>query len=174
MSTTIAFPAINQEDRLLLAIEALKTGQSTGIRATARSYDVPQSTLTHRINGRTPRRDSQLTNHKLIPTEEATLVEWILSMDKRGLPPRAASVRRMADFIACESGKLNSRHHFSCRPMLGTKFCQTPSRVTIKILSQIRLSKSPMRRSKNYTKLVPPCPEYDRKIWDFGSRYLQF
>jgi len=99
MSTTTSIPAINQEDRLILATEAVKNGQSASIRAAARSYDVPSSTLAYRINGRPIRRDSQLANHKLTSTEETTLVEWILSMDERGLPPRAASVRRMADLL---------------------------------------------------------------------------
>lgn len=99
---------MNQEDRLLLALEAVKNGQITSIRAAARSYDVPSSTLVHRINDRPTQRDSQVTNHKLTPTEETTLVEWILSMDQRGLPPRATSVRRMADLLLTDRASSTS------------------------------------------------------------------
>jgi hypothetical protein len=36
---------------------------------------------------------------KLTETEALTLVEWILSMNERGLPPRADTVRHMANLL---------------------------------------------------------------------------
>jgi hypothetical protein len=43
----------NQEDRLLLAIQALKEHQFKSVRAAALSYDVSRTTLSNRMNGRT-------------------------------------------------------------------------------------------------------------------------
>ena len=48
------------------------------------------------------RRESQIMNRKLTPTEETTLVQWILSMDQRGLPLRAPHIRRMAQILLDE------------------------------------------------------------------------
>ena len=47
----------NQEDRLLLAIQALKEHQFKSVRAAALSYDVPRTTLSRRMNGMTSRCD---------------------------------------------------------------------------------------------------------------------
>ncbi|KAM3537962.1 hypothetical protein ARSEF1564_009125 [Beauveria bassiana] len=43
---------------------------------------------------------AQLASVKLQrPSEEATLVQWILSMDERGMPPTMAYTRRMANLL---------------------------------------------------------------------------
>ncbi|KFY96618.1 hypothetical protein V500_02352, partial [Pseudogymnoascus sp. VKM F-4518 (FW-2643)] len=48
----------NQEDRILLAIQAIKQGNCQTIQAAAVSYDVPRTTLSDRIHGMASRRDS--------------------------------------------------------------------------------------------------------------------
>ena len=45
------------------------------------------------------RCDSKPTNYKLIDTKKSVLVQWILSMDQRGLAPRATDVQRMANLL---------------------------------------------------------------------------
>lgn len=90
---------MQQEGRIALAMDAIQKGHFTSARAAAKSYDVLPSTLQNRINGRPAQRDSRPTNRKLTDTEESTLVQWILSMDQRGLPPRPDSVRQMANLL---------------------------------------------------------------------------
>jgi hypothetical protein len=90
---------MQQEGRIALAMDALKQGHFTSVRGAAKSYDVGNSTLRRRIRGQPARRDSRPTNRKLTDTEESTLVEWILSMDQRGLSPRSDSVRQMANLL---------------------------------------------------------------------------
>ncbi len=87
------------EGRIALAIQAFKRGQFKSLRAATTSYDVPYSTVYDRVNGRPSRRDSQPANRKLTDTEESTLVQWILSMDQRGLSPRSDYVRQMANLL---------------------------------------------------------------------------
>lgn len=101
MATTPDLQNVQQEGRLL-AIRAIKTKQSRSVRAAADSYDVPRTTLSRRPRGSTTQRESQRTNRKLTPTEESTLVQWILSMDQRGLPLRAPHIRRMAQILLDE------------------------------------------------------------------------
>ena len=91
--------SVQQEGRIVLAIDALNKGSFTSIREAARSYDIPKSTLYDRIRERPTRRDARPTNCKLTTIEELTLVQWILSMDQRGLAPRPDAVRQMATLL---------------------------------------------------------------------------
>ena len=88
MSTTPRNQASHKEGRIVLAIEAVRKGQKLSIQAAARSYDVPYSTLYYRLKGRTAKEDSQPGNQKLTSIEEPVLIQWIVSMDERGQPPR--------------------------------------------------------------------------------------
>ena len=90
---------MQQEGRIALAMDAIQKGHFTSARAAAKSYEVLHTTLQNRINRQPARRDSQPPNRKLTNTEESTLVQWILSMDQRGLPPRPDSVRQMANLL---------------------------------------------------------------------------
>ncbi|KAM4061094.1 DDE superfamily endonuclease [Hirsutella rhossiliensis] len=49
--------------------------------------------------------DCAVNNLKLTATEETALVQWILSMDERGMPPTVAYTRRMANLLLTERGK---------------------------------------------------------------------
>src|SRR5450755_2665771 len=91
--------SVQQEGRIVLAIDALNKGSFNGIREAARSYDVLYTTLRRRIRERPTRRDTRPTNCKLTILEEETLVQWILSMDQRGLAPRPDAVRQMANLL---------------------------------------------------------------------------
>ena len=84
---------------MALAINSYKLGYFTSIRAAANTYEVPRSTLQTRLQGRVPRQEIQTTNLKLIDTEELTLINWILSIDKRGLPVRTALIRDIANLL---------------------------------------------------------------------------
>ncbi len=45
------------------------------------------------------RRDSRPTNYKLTLTEKITVVDRILSMDLRGLPPRSNTIQQLANLL---------------------------------------------------------------------------
>ena len=88
-----------KEGRIALAIQAFERGQFKSLRAATKSYDVSYSTIWDRVNGRSSRHDSEPRNQKLTTTKESTLVQWILSMDQRGLPPRPDSIQQMANLL---------------------------------------------------------------------------
>ena len=79
--------SLNQEGRILLAMQALKQGQSKSIQAAAISYNIPRSILRHRINRMLSRRDSIPNSQKLTPIEELAIVRYILNLHSRGFPP---------------------------------------------------------------------------------------
>ena len=84
---------------MALAINSYKSGYFTSIREAAATYDVPRSTLQARLHGRASQQEIRSTNLKLTNTEELTLVNWILSMDERGLPVCTASIRDIANLL---------------------------------------------------------------------------
>jgi hypothetical protein len=87
------------EGRITLAVHAIQQGSVKSIRAASVAYDVPWSTLSRRVKGCPARRDTRPASSKLTKTEESTLVEWILSMDRRGLAPTYDIVRQMANLL---------------------------------------------------------------------------
>src|SRR5450432_3513967 len=100
--------SVHQEGRIALAIEALKQGSFTSLLSAAKPYDVPYTTLYRRVCQCPARRDTRPPNCKLTATEESTLVQWILSMDQRGLAPRPDSVRQMANLLLKKRSNSNS------------------------------------------------------------------
>jgi hypothetical protein len=92
------------EGRIALAVQAFKQGQFAHLKTAAKAYDVPHSTLRRRINGQLPRRDIRPHNMKLTITEESTLVQWILDLDRRGLPPRIDYIRQLANLLLSKRG----------------------------------------------------------------------
>ena len=80
--------SLNQEGRILLAIQSLKQGQTQSVRAAATSYDISKLTLRSRINRIPSRRDSLPNSRKLTPIEELAIVQYILDLDSHRFPPR--------------------------------------------------------------------------------------
>lgn len=89
----------NRETRIAQAIKAIKDNTCPNIRAAARVFDVPRTTLTSRLHGQLTRQQSHTTQQKLLSTEEDALIQWILFMGDRGFPPRISIVRKMADIL---------------------------------------------------------------------------
>lgn len=91
-----------QEGRILLAMQAYQKGQITSILQAALTYNIPRKTLSDRINGRVARVDIRANNHKLTPTEEQALIQWVISMDDRGYALRVSAVRDAARLLLQE------------------------------------------------------------------------
>ena len=65
-----------------------------------------RKTVKRRVSGIRPPRGSTASNRRLIPIQEESLKQWILSMDQCGMPPRVATVRQMANILAGWGGLL--------------------------------------------------------------------
>jgi len=87
------------EGRIALAIQAYQRGQFSSLTAATTAYDVPHSTVYDRIRGRVARSNTRPKSCKLTQNEEASLEQWIISMDERGLPLRIDTVRQMANLL---------------------------------------------------------------------------
>ncbi|OQD91366.1 hypothetical protein PENVUL_c284G00185, partial [Penicillium vulpinum] len=96
--------SIEQEGRILLAIQAFKNKEISSIREVARVFNIPRTTLRDRLSGHTERSTTRANSHKLTEIEEESLRKWILSMDSRGAAPRPATVREMANLLLQQRG----------------------------------------------------------------------
>ena len=96
--------SFEQEGRILLAISAIKNDEICNIREAARLYNVPRTTLQRRLNGHGFRAEQRANSHKLTQNEEESIVQWTLSLDRRGAAPRPAHVREMADILLSKRG----------------------------------------------------------------------
>lgn len=108
MSQPLHGQSASKEGRIALAIDAYKSGYFTSQSAAARAYDVPKSTFQTRLEGIQTRQETRSKNLKLSDTEEATLINWILSMEERGLLLRAESVRQIVDLLLEKRSDTNS------------------------------------------------------------------
>ena len=99
MSQPPSLQSVQKEGCIVLALQAYKDGHFSSKRAAAIAYDIPESTFWSHVKSVIPQRDLRSPNLKLSATEESTLVDWILSMDQRGLSPRAEYVRQMANLL---------------------------------------------------------------------------
>jgi helix-turn-helix, Psq domain len=115
--------SVQREGRIALAIEALKQGSFTSLLSAAKSYDVPYTTLYHRVRQCPAQRDTRPTNCKLTAMEELTLVQWILSMDQRGLAPRLDSVQRMANLLLKKRSNSDSNSDPNSNPNIQVGKC---------------------------------------------------
>ena len=94
----------DKEGRIQLAISALKKSQIQSVRQAACTFQVSETTLRRRLHGITTRSERRANSHKLTQNEEESLVQWILSLDRRGAAPRPAHIQEMADILLSKRG----------------------------------------------------------------------
>ena len=116
-----------QEGRIILAIEAIRSCKKMSRRHAAKLYNIPEATLRDRINGKTPIQERRNARHILTPSEEESLVRYILDLDSRGFPPRFDGVEDMANLLlatrrAKPVGKQWAYRFVQRRPELKTRF----------------------------------------------------
>ena len=120
-------PANTQESRIILAIEAVRSTKRMSLRAAAKTYGVPESSLRYRIKGRVEKHEKRNAAHNLTESEEETLVRYILDLDSRGFPPRIEGVKDMADLLLMMRGAKRVGKQWAYRfirrhPELKTRF----------------------------------------------------
>ena len=74
------------------------------IRACARAFKIPESTLRSRLNGTQESGFAQRTQLLLAQEQEQMLAQWILDLDAQKHAPAPAQVREMVQIIRISSG----------------------------------------------------------------------
>jgi len=100
--TTESIKPTYTEINLLNAIDAVKSGSS--IRQASRDWGIPLTTLYGRLTGRVSRREAKEHVQRLSPTQESSLVDWVLVQDQLGLPPTHRQIKHFAQRILKAGG----------------------------------------------------------------------
>jgi helix-turn-helix, Psq domain len=87
------------EARIILAIEAIQTSKKLSCRKAAKIYNIPETTLRDRMNGRTTLSERRPAVQKLTEMEEEIIVQYIFDQDSRGFSPRLTDVEDMANYL---------------------------------------------------------------------------
>ena len=91
-----------KENQMNLAIEAIRKTPELSIRAVAKTYMVPHSTLSSRLKGIIARCDTTPPSRKLTDLEESTIIQYALDLDARSFPPRLGAVEDMANRLLAD------------------------------------------------------------------------
>jgi predicted RNA polymerase sigma factor len=67
--------SIEQEGRILLAIQAIQNHEISSIREVARRFNIPESTLRTRLRGTKNRAETRANSYKLTEIEEESLLK---------------------------------------------------------------------------------------------------
>jgi hypothetical protein len=95
----------NQEGKILLALNDIKNSRIKSLRAAAKLYEIPHSTLHTRAYSIVSIAERQNPNQKLTQLEEDSLAKWIISIDTRGAAPRPSIVRDIANILLAARSK---------------------------------------------------------------------
>lgn len=93
-----------REESIQLALRDYNNGAFKSLRAAAKAYRVPASTLTDRYHGKTTLRQARETQQLLSPKQEEMLIKWVLDFESIGMAPNHTQLRSMAGLISQLSG----------------------------------------------------------------------
>jgi hypothetical protein len=122
-------PPTAKESRVVLALEALQNDKKLSLRAAAKLYNVPVSTLSYRRAGRPTRRDLPANSRKLTDLEEKTIVQYVNELSTSAFPPRLSGVEDMANQLlrardAPPVGKRWAHNFVKRQPELRTRYAR--------------------------------------------------
>ena len=93
-----------KEGRLALAVNSLTKNQLKSCRQAAGVFGVPETTLRRRLQGVPQQQGSRSKNRLLQEYEEERLINWVLSLERRGFPPYIIDIKRMAQTLLARRG----------------------------------------------------------------------
>ena len=96
---------LSLEERVILAVQSMKSDASISARHAALVYNVPRTTLRRRRVGTHSQRDTHPNQSNLTKSKEDSLVARIRDLSLRGFDPSHAEVRSMANqLLAVRAG----------------------------------------------------------------------
>jgi len=93
--------SLPNESRVVLALQAIQNDKNLSIRAAAKIYNIPATTIRHRRDGRTARRDTRPNSMNLTESEEKAIIQYVIELATRSFPPRLRGVEEMANHLLC-------------------------------------------------------------------------
>lgn len=102
---------MDQEQRIQLAIDFLKSHDTASVRQAATTFGVPRSTLQDRMAGRKPNKTSKQSMQRLSPEEEESIVRCILQMGAWGWPMTITALETLATTLLNDKGDKDPLGH---------------------------------------------------------------
>ena len=87
----------SKEARVILALAALQNDKKLSLRAIAKLYNVPVTTLYNRRASRPTQRNTTPNSRRLTQSEEEAIVRYILELDTRSFLLRLSSIEDIAN-----------------------------------------------------------------------------
>lgn len=87
------------ESRSILAIQGLQKDPNLSLREAAKIYEVNRMTLARRRAGQSARQDSRPNSMNITESEEQAVVQYVIELATRSLPPRLHGVEEMANYL---------------------------------------------------------------------------
>ncbi|PUU83525.1 hypothetical protein B9Z19DRAFT_1119003 [Tuber borchii] len=87
----------DREDPIAQAIQSLEIGKCSSLSKAVVAFDIPKSTLGHRMNGHQRWQKAHEGDQILSPAAEKAIVQWILKLEPHGFPARLDRVWQMAE-----------------------------------------------------------------------------
>src|SRR5437667_6135815 len=117
------------EARVIIALKAIRNDKKLSVRAAAKIYEVPRTTLTRRRASRHTRRDTSPNSRKLTKLEEEAIVQYILKLGTRSFPPRLRDIEDMANrllriYDVSPVGKIWANNFIKRQLELYTRYCR--------------------------------------------------
>lgn len=92
-------PTTTNKSKIILAIKTIRLNPKLNCRTAAKTYNMPESTLRHKIKGRASLTDRRPSAQNLTENEKKVIIRYILDLDSRKFPPQIADMAAMADYI---------------------------------------------------------------------------
>ncbi len=87
----------SNENQLQYTLQTFERNPQLNIRKVTQLYNIPRTTLSARINGRSTREDIIANSRKLTALEEEMVVQEVLDLNSRKFPPRIYNVEDIAN-----------------------------------------------------------------------------
>ena len=115
---------MDNEKRIQEALDALRKGQYSSVRAAATAYGLSHTTLNRRTNGGKSIAESREGQQNLSIAEEKALLRWITQMTAAGHPVRHGYIREMAHHILISRQRDSTTSGPSFHPYIGDTWVQ--------------------------------------------------
>ncbi len=87
----------SNENQLQLVFQTFERDLQLSINEAARFYNIPRTTLSARIKGRSIYIDAMANSRKLTALKEEVVVQKVLNLDSRRFPPQIYDIENMAN-----------------------------------------------------------------------------
>ena len=104
MSQPSNLELLSKQERIKLALQAIRGPQNLSMQRASITYRVPRTTLRRKHNQKTLLRDTHPKSSNLKKTEEGALIHYIKKLDAQGFAPTLRCVEDMANQLRAARG----------------------------------------------------------------------